>query len=239
MGRGTRPRLDPREGGRAARRARAAEVRGGRRPALHRARQRALLAQGRVLRGRRLARRPVPGKELPGLPRRHVRSHVRARRGARLRRRRAPALAVQGPRGADGPLPREVRRARQRARHRLDPRLPPRRGPRHRHARGARLGVQVHLREQLAAARAREARRRGARQGRLRLLRVGDHGAARRGPLRAARRGGLRLGRHARRRRRADRGDAAGLPRHLRDRDHRQRRRRTSLEAPADVAQVA
>ena len=60
VGRRPRARLDPREGGRPARRARAAAVRGGGRPPVHRARQRALLAQGRVLRGRRLARRPVP-----------------------------------------------------------------------------------------------------------------------------------------------------------------------------------
>ena len=212
VGRRPRPRLDSREGGRAARRARAAALRGGGRPALHRARERALLAQGRVLRGRRLARRPVPGRAVPGLPRRHLRPDVRARRRARLGRRRAAAPAVQGARGAARPLPGEVRRARQRARHRLDPRVPPRRGPRHRDARGARLGHEVHLREQLAAPRVREAGRRRARQGGLRLLRVRDHGAARRGAVRAARRGGLRLGRHAGRDRRADRGDPEDLP---------------------------
>ena len=98
VGRRPRARLDPAEGRRAPRRARATALRGGRRPAPRGARERALLAPRRVLRCRRLARRPVRRHAVPRLPRRHLRPHLHARRGAGLGRRRAAAAPLQGAR---------------------------------------------------------------------------------------------------------------------------------------------
>ena len=72
-----------------------------------------------------------------------------------------------------------------------------------------RLDQRLHPGQLLAADGVGEAAHRGANRRRLRVLHRRDHGAARRGAVRAADRGRLRLGRHARRHRRADRGDAA------------------------------
>ena len=140
VGRGPRPRLDPDQGRRPPRRARPPELRGGGRPALRGARQRALLAPGRVLPGRGLAHRPVPEAEVQDLPRRHLRPHLRARRRARLGCRRAAAAALRRARSSSSISTAPSAQSTARPRHRLDPRLPPRRGPRDRAARGARLG---------------------------------------------------------------------------------------------------
>ena len=130
----------PGEGGRAARRARAAALRGGGRPPLHRARQRALLAQGRVLRGRPTrtssrSRTRSSGSSSAARPTGRTSSRPstagasRCRRSSRTRRSRSSSTSIARSAPSTG-----------RARHRLDPRLPPRRGPRHGDARGARLG---------------------------------------------------------------------------------------------------
>ena len=239
MGGRPRARLDPREGRRAARRA--ARGRGTRRRSTSCSRRSGTSAsRTRASTSRSPTRTSSRSRRgsFRDLPRRDLRPDLRARRRAWLGRRGSAAAPVQGARGAARPLPGEVRRARHDAGHRLDPRLPPRRGPRHRDARGARLGDRLHLRQQLAAPRVREAGRRGAREGRVRLLRRRDHGAARRGAVRAARRGGLRLGRDARRHRRADRGDPRALPGDHRDRDHGQRRRRAALDGDQEPGAV-
>ena len=173
--------------------------------------ERALLAQGRVLRGRRLARRPVPDARSG--------SSSAARPTGRTSSLPSTAGASQCPLLPYKALEEQLDLYRAKcAEHGNEPTSS---GSTHvistrtttpRCARAA-TGLEVHLREQLTAARVREAGGRRARQGGLRLLRVRDHGAARRGAVRAARRGGLRLGRNARRDHRADRGDPEDLSR--------------------------
>ena len=135
-----RSRLDPDEGRRAARRGGTPALRGGRRSALQGARRGALLAPRHAFRRRRLAHPPVPAAEVPHLPRRHLRPHLRAGGAERLGRRGAPAAPLRRAARATRPLPRRVREARDDSRHRLDPRLPsrsrPRRRPCARHASG-------------------------------------------------------------------------------------------------------
>ena len=173
---------------------------------------------------------PRPDRQVPRLPRRHLRPHVRARRRARLGRRRAAAPAVRRARRAARPLSRQVRGARQRAGHRLDPRLLHRRGSRGREARGEGLDGEVPAGERVAADRIRPAARRRAERGRLRLLHSRDPRKAGGDAVRGDDRGRHRLGRHPVRRDRADRGRAGGLRRADRDLDHRQRGRCRPLE---------
>ena len=126
----------PREGGRPARRARAAAVRGGGRPALRGARQRAVLAPGEYF--------DVDDSHIVPFPERSFRVYLGGTSD------RTYELAAEHGWGVAVPplLPykvleqqldlyrEQVRRARQRAGHRLDPRVSPRRGPRDGAARG-------------------------------------------------------------------------------------------------------
>ena len=121
------------------------------------ARQRALLAPRRVLRRRRLARRPV---------RRHASSASTWAAPPTARTRSPPSAAGASPcrrscptRCSSSSSTSTARAAPSTARagHRLDPRLPPRRGPRDRDARGPRLDHGLHPGQLLAADRVREA----------------------------------------------------------------------------------
>ncbi len=198
MGRRPRTRLAPAAGRRAARRARAPEVRGGGRPAAEALENERFSHEGTYFNVHRLARRAVRRPQVPRLPRRHVRPHVHARRRARLGRRGAAAPA---------------RTSRSSSRWTSTARRAPSTAPsptssgstpaistrtRDRAPRGARAGsTQFIDRERLTADRVAEAARRRAEQGRLRLLHGRDHGVADRDSLRQADRGRLRLGRHA------------------------------------------
>ena len=114
--------------------------------------------------------RPSAGPAVPRLRRRHLRSHVRACRRARLGGGGAAAPAVRGAEGPARPLPCEVRGARQRARHRVDPRVLHRRGSRGRAARGQGLDDRLPARQRVAADRVRAAADGRAARIRLRLL---------------------------------------------------------------------
>ena len=143
--------------------------------------QRALLAPRRVLRRRRLARRPVR------------RTPYRVYLGGTSDR--TYTLAAERGWGVAVPplLPYKVLEQQldlyrsscaehgNDAGHRLDPRVPSRRGPRDGVARGPRLDHGLHPGQLLAADRVREAADGRADRGRLRVLHRRDHGAARRG----------------------------------------------------------
>ena len=118
-----RPRLDPAAGGTAARRDRAAALRGGARPLRRGAALRRRQLRGRVLEREGQPGDPVQRPQVPRRARRHVRPHVRPRGEARLGGRGAAAPAVRRAQGAARPLPREVRGVRHDAGHHLDPRL--------------------------------------------------------------------------------------------------------------------